>query len=292
MRHVIDISPKENYFERTENFIRYCEDIRKFEVLTRAEEHALFEKIKTGSKEEREDAERKIMESNQRFVVSVAKTYARNSNLMDLINEGNIGMLEAVRKFDPSYDVKFISFAVWYIKRAISSYIISKDRAIRPSNVSKVYHLKSLETSKFIQQEGRNPTEDELLDLVNAKLESKVKSKRDIRNVIVTPIDFDWGDDENRSDCNNETLIRTASMNLYDDESEQTHNDWLVRELLKVCTKQEKDVICYKFGIDCERPHSTSEVAEKLGRSSVTINHIERKAMQKLKSAAQSVRGC
>jgi RNA polymerase primary sigma factor len=292
MRHVIDILPRENYFERTENFVRYCEDIRKFEVLTLEEERKLFDKIKTGSKEEREDAERKIIEANQRFVVAVAKAYARNDNLMDLIEEGNIGMLEAIRKFDTSYGVKFISFAVWYLRRAISSYIITKDRTVRPSNVSKVYHLKSSETSKFIQREQRNPTEDELLDLVNDKLESKVKHKRDIRNVIVTPIDFDWGDGDARNDCNNETLVRTASVNSYDDEAEQTHQNWMVRELLKVCTKQEKDVICYKFGIDCERPYSTSEVAEKLGRSAVTIKHIERKAMRKLKSAAQSVRGC
>ena len=290
MSHVIDISPRETYFTRTENFARYCEDIRKFKLLTLEEEHALFDKMKTGSKEEREDAERQIMESNQRFVVSVAKTYARNDNLMDLIEEGNIGMLEAIRKFDTSYGVKFISFAVWYLKRAMSSYIITKDRTVRPSNVSKVYFLKSSETSKFIQQEHRNPTEDELFDLVNDRLESKVKNKRDMRNVIVTPIDFDWGDDENRSDCNNETLIRTASVNLYDDESEQRHKDWLLGELLKVCTKQEKDVICYKFGIDCERPYTTSEVAEKLGRSSVTIKHIERKAMEKLKSVAQRVK--
>lgn len=290
MGHVIDISPKENYFERTEIFTRYCEDIRKFPVLTQEEECALFEKIKNGSKEERESAERKIMESNQRFIVSVAKTYARDCNLMDLIEEGNIGMLEAIRKFDVSYGVKFISFAVWYLKRAMSSYIITRDRTVRPSNVSKLYHLKSLETSRFIQREHRNPTEDELFDLVNAKLESKVKHKRDIRNVIVTPIDFDWGDEESRADCNNEALMRTASVNSYDDETERAHQNWMVRELLKVCTKQEKDVICYKFGIDCERPYSTSEVAEKLGRSAVTIKHIERKAMRKLKSAAQSVR--
>lgn len=290
MGHVIDISPKENYFERTENFTRYCEDIRKFQVLTQEEECALFEKIKKGSKEERESAERKIMESNQRFIVSVAKTYARDSNLMDLIEEGNIGMLEAIRKFDVSYGVKFISFAVWYLKRAMSSYIITKDRTVRPSNVSKLYHLKSLETSRFIQREHRSPTEEELFDLVNAKLESKVKHKRDIWNVIVTPIDFDLGDEESRGDCNNDALMRTASVNLYDDETEQTHQNWMAHELLKVCTKQEKDVICYKFGIGCERPYSTSEVAEKLGRSAVTIKHIERKAMRKLKSAAQSVR--
>ena len=103
-------TPNSDYFERTETLVRYYEDIRKYDVLTNEEELELFEMIKNGNKFEKQVAKEKLINCNQRFVVAVAKRYATNDNILDLINEGNIGLMEALENFKVEKGVKFTKF--------------------------------------------------------------------------------------------------------------------------------------------------------------------------------------
>ena len=110
------------YSNWSDDVMSYLNDIRKFEVLTPEEELAIFDKIKNGTEAESIAAKQKLMECNQRFVYSVAKEYARGNDILDIVNEGNKGMAEAIDRFDHTRGMKFITYAVWYIRRAIVSY--------------------------------------------------------------------------------------------------------------------------------------------------------------------------
>ena len=130
-----------NIFTRTETLVKYYDDIRHYKLLSQEEEVQLFITLKEGDKKSKEKARITIVNANQRFVVAVAKKFGTNENLLDLISEGNIGLMEAIDRFDYTKGVRFSTFAVWYIRRAINFYNINHGSLVTKSNIAKRYRV-------------------------------------------------------------------------------------------------------------------------------------------------------
>ena len=171
---IVDLkAPITNLQGRSETTNKFLVDIRKYPVLTVEEEKDIIKRIKNGD----ELARRTLIESNQRFVFAVARKYARDEHhLMDLVSEGNVGLIKAIDNFDPSLGFKFITHAVWYIRREISAYIVNTDTLVRKTNISKTNTRLRRLNNEFFLKNGRTPSVDELKELFKERYNIEIKN--------------------------------------------------------------------------------------------------------------------
>lgn len=287
---IVNFRNNGKYFERTNTLVDYFNDIRRFDGSIKPEDEAvLFDFCKNGTKEEQAEARKIIIEGNQRFVVSVARAYATNNNLMDLINEGNIGLMEAVDAFDPNVKVngktvKFITFAVHYIRRAINQFKVNNDAIVKKNNISKTYHVLSQARNKFLQENGRQPTTDELKDLVNKEYDLKIKDSADMLDLRVTYIDESASDDDDDANLAGLATFNThsASGNGYERTESNDYNKAMVTSLLKALTPREQSIIKMAFGIGEYRELTNDEIAERIGLTTERIRQMRTSIMKRL----------
>lgn len=285
-------SPNTDYFERTETLVRYYEDIRKYDVMSLDEEVEMFELLKNGNKFEQKIARENIINCNQRFVVAVAKRYATNENVLDLINEGNIGLMEAIKEFDYTKGYKFTTWAVWYIRRAINQYCINYGNLIKKNNISKTYHVISQATNKFIQQEFRKPTLEELASILKDEYDVEIKSLDDIIDTKISSIDegfnSDNDDDANIADMSLYNSF-SASANDYEKISNGDFNKRLIVNLLRKLPEREKTIIKMTFGIGYDREYELQEIAKVLNLTTERVRQLKNNVIEKLKVDYKSV---
>lgn len=273
------------FIERSEALVRYYDDIRKFPLLTPEEEAECFNRLKNGSLIEQSKAKKQIINSNQRFVVSVAKKYGKNSNILDLINEGNIGLLEAVEKFDVDKGVKFSTFAVWYIRRAINLYSIKNNSVVTKSNLSKTYHIIAQARNKFYQQELRQPTVDELKEILENDYNVKIKNTLDIVDSKIISIDDESNTDDENPNYGDVMLYKnnTSSPNSYENNSNNDFNKIIVTNLLSKLTEREQQITKLLFGIGCDREYELQEIGEKVNLTTERVRQLKFAILVKLK---------
>lgn len=288
---IVNFRNNGKYFERTNTLVNYFNDIRRFDGSIKPKDEAtLFYYYKNGTKEEKAEARKIIIEGNQRFVVSVARAYATNNNLMDLINEGNIGLMEAVDAFDPNVKVngktvKFITFAVHYIRRAINQFKVNNDAIVKKNNISKTYHVLSRARNKFLQENGRQPTTDELKDLVNKEYDLKINDSADMLDLRVTYIDENASDDDDDANLADLATFNSysASGNGYERTESNDYNKAMVTSLLKVLTPREQRIIKMAFGIGEYRELTNDEIAERIGLTTERIRQMRTSIMKRLR---------
>ena len=288
---IVNFRNNGKYFERTNTLVNYFNDIRRFDGSIKPEDDAtLFYYCKNGTKAEKAEARKIIIEGNQRFVVSVARAYATNNNLMDLINEGNIGLMEAVDAFDPNVKVngktvKFITFAVHYIRRAINQFKVNNDAIVKKNNISKTYHVLSRARNKFLQENGRQPTTDELKDLVNKEYDLKINDSADMLDLRVTYIDENASDDDDDANLADLATFNSysASGNGYERTESNDYNKAMVTSLLKVLTPREQSIIKMAFGIGECRELTNDEIAERIGLTTERIRQMRTSIMKRLR---------
>ena len=187
--------------------------------------------IKNGNKFEKQVAKEKLINCNQRFVVAVAKRYATNDNILDLINEGNIGLMEALENFKVEKGVKFTTWAVWFIRRAINLYCINYGNLVRKTNLSQTYHVVSQATNKFIQTEYRQPTLEELAELLKDEHDVDIKNLSYIIDTKFTSIDEGFNSNDDDSSNVGEMNVfneYSASFNDYEKVSNNEFNNKLI----------------------------------------------------------------
>lgn len=276
-----------NYFDRTETLVRYYEDIRKYLPLDIQREHELID-IYQNSRDanEKEKAKNELICANQRFVLGMARRWATNDNILDIINEANIGMVEALEEYDLKQNVKFITFAVFYIRRAINNYLIKNGKIIKRSNLAKTFHLLSQATNKFLQREERNPTNDELMTMLVEEYNVDIKDAHDVLPLRVQSID---GFDEDSEDAHGITELiefnaSSAMSNEYETNSENEFIKTVTQNVLKCLTPLEKEVITSVFGINQFREYELQEVGDRLGYTSERIRQIRNEALKKMRS--------
>ncbi len=267
------ITVRESY-----SLTRYLQEIGKIEMLRAEEEVHLAIKIKEGDKA----ALDRLTHANLRFVVSVAKQYqGQGLSLSDLINEGNIGLITAASRFDPSRGFKFISFAVWWIRQSMMMALSAHARTIRmPMNKVALTQRIKKNTATLEQQLNRAPSDEELAESMNIALEELVENKRSSQQLV--SLDTPTHEDEETSllDVLENTETASTDNNLYHHESLRTE----IGRLLKVLPERNRQILCESYGIGVDHPLTIDELAKKFKLTVERIRQILEKALWKLRS--------
>ncbi len=260
---------------------QYLKEIGSYPLLTTEEEIELAQKISQGD----ELAKNTLAESNLRLVVSIAKRYVgRGLSFLDLIQEGNLGLMKASEKFDYNKGYKFSTYATWWIRQAITRAIADQSRTIRiPVHMSEVIN-KTYRVSRTLMQElGREPSEQEIADVMNLPLE-KV---REILKVSADPISLDSPigeeDDSHLGDFIKDDHImgpeEAASYAMLQDQ---------IAKLLDTLTEREQRVLILRFGLRDGRNRTLEEVGKEFNVTRERIRQIEAKALRKLRHPSRA----
>lgn len=287
----------------------YLKEIGRVPLLTGAQEVTLAQRMEAGlqaaerlesddvTDEERpsvravkrdgELAKRQLTEANLRLVVSIAKRYVgRGMALLDLVQEGNLGLMRAVDKFDYTKGFKFSTYATWWIRQAITRSIADQARTIRiPVHMVESMN-KLLRTQRQMQQEmGREPTVEELA----AKLEITTDKVREIQRIALDPISLETPvGDEDDSSLGDFVEDASAIAPSFAAELDQLRDD--VREALLELNPREQEVIALRFGLDDGQVRTLEEVGKAFGVTRERIRQIESKTLAKLRHPTRSIR--
>ena len=262
---------------------QYFQEVSKIDLLTADEEIELAIKIKNGD----EDATDKLVLANLRFVVSVAKMYQNQGlSLGDLINEGNVGLIKAAKRFDETRGFKFISYAVWWIRQGIMSAIADQSRVVRlPLNrvgdltkISKAY--RNLE-----QEFERKPTAEELAKILDMTTDEVAYALQISGRHISMDAPLKSGD-ENKSTLMDVLHNENQSMPDRDLINDSLKNE--VANILSTLTEREAEVIRLSFGIGTNQKATLEEIGEKFNLTRERIRQIKEKALRKLRISKRS----
>ena len=194
--------------------------------------------------------------------------------------------MEAVEKFDVTKGIKFATFAVWYIRRAINLYNINYGEIVTKSNISKTYHVISQATNKFLQREYRQPTLEELKELLQTEYDVDIKEVEDVMETHFVSIDESSQKDDDEAISIGDMVqynSTSATKNLYERECENDFNKKLVTNLLTNLKPREQEIIKMVFGIGCDREYELQEIAVKLGLTTERVRQLKFSVIDKLK---------
>jgi RNA polymerase primary sigma factor len=283
-----EISSQEDiYMTSTDNIVSddpvhlYLKEIGNYPLLSTEEEIELAKRIEDGD----ETAKQLLAESNLRLVVSIAKRYVgRGLSFLDLIQEGNLGLIKAVEKFDYTKGFKFSTYATWWIRQAITRSIADQSRTIRiPVHMSEIIN-KTYRTSRALLQDlGREPTEEELSEALNMPVE-KV---REVLKISSDPISLDIPigeeDDSHLGDfIKDENTLGPEEVATYSSLKDQ------ISKLLDTLTEREQKVLMLRFGLTDGRTRTLEEVGKEFNVTRERIRQIEAKALRKLRHPSRS----
>ncbi len=256
---------------------KYLNDISKSHPLTADEEVELAIKIKAGDQQALE----KMVTSNLRFVVSVAKQYQNKGlALADLINEGNTGLIKAATKFDETRGFKFISYAVWWIRQSIMAALVENARVIRlPLNKIDSYHKINNALTEFLQKNQREPSPYELSEMTELT-ESQVRALLKMNSKhISTHSPLGSGADAG-------TILDVVADKVEDSPSEQLQNEALKEEVQYALSKlheREKQVLSMYYGLDGSNYQSLEDIGNKMGLTRERVRQIKERAIRRLR---------
>ena len=257
----------------------YLREIGKIPLLNAEEELALAQKVVAGDKK----AKDQMAEANMRLVVSIAKRYSgRGLDFLDLIQEGNTGLLRAVEKFDPDKGFKFSTYATWWIRQAITRAIADQARTIRIPVHRVVTINKLLRTQRRITQDlNREPSIEELakeLEMEPEKVEYVMKIKQDIHS-----LDAGVGRDGDDEDSVLGDFIEDEDAASPEDSAASQLLKEQVQDILSVLTEREQKIVKMRFGLEDGKSHTLEEVGQEFAVTRERIRQIEAKALTKLR---------
>jgi len=262
----------------SESLEKYLREISKIQLLTPEEEERLFSLVNKGDQKAAEH----LVKANLRFVVSVAKQYqGLGLSLPDLIDEGNIGLIRAVKKFDHTRGFKFISFGVWWIRQNIIQALAANSRMIRLPLHKVALSSRIHKASSLLEQKlERLPSEEELAEFMNidtSDISLSMLSDNSMASLDSAIID----DDEN---C---LLDVIENKNAEQVDKELSHTESLKTEMesmLQILTERQKKTVCLFFGIGVDHPFSLDEIARQFNVTTERARQIKEKAINKLRA--------
>lgn len=260
---------------------KYLQEIGKVDLITADEEVELTKRIKAGD----QVALEKLTKANLRFVVSVAKQYQSGSlTLGDLINEGNVGLIKAAKRFDETRGFKFISYAVWWIRQSIMQALAEQSRIVRlPLNRVGTINKITKAYSELEQKFEREPSPEELAEVLEVSPNEIVDTMKVSGRHVSMNAPFIQGEEN-------------GLLDVLEDESEETPDSGLIldslrREIqrtLSTLTQREADVISLYFGLNGESPMTMEEIGEKFGLTRERVRQIKEKATLRLRHGSRS----
>lgn len=264
----------------------YLKEIGRVPLLGADDEVELAKKIERGGAEA-EEAKKRLAEANLRLVVSIAKRYVgRGMLFLDLIQEGNMGLLKAVEKFDHMKGFKFSTYATWWIRQAITRAIADQARTIRiPVHMVETINKLIRVSRQLLQELGREPTPEEIAE----QMELSVDKVREIMKIAQEPVSLETPigeeDDSHLGDfIEDQDALAPADAAAYELLKEQ------LEDVLDTLTEREENVLRLRFGLDDGRTRTLEEVGKVFGVTRERIRQIEAKALRKLRHPSRSKR--
>jgi RNA polymerase primary sigma factor len=273
------------------SFVQYLREVSEIKVLTPEEEIVLTKKASNGDKHAIEE----LVKRNLRFVVSVAKQYATPQNpVEDLVNEGNIGLMMAAERFDPSTGFKFISYAVWWIRKIIMEHLSKNGRLIRlPANKINALSKLDKQINELEQKLGRSVSIREVMDNYNVDVDvldalsnyGKSSSDLEALNMLsgysMDSLDRELGHDEGGSTLGDNVVDDTFDTNdhnlLYDDMKIE------LNKVLDTLKPRDRQVMVALFGLDGSIPRTLKDVGDEIGVTREMVRQIKEKSLIKLR---------
>jgi len=255
----------------------YLREIGQIPLLTAEEERELARRARRGD----QDAKARLAAANLRLVVSIAKRYTGlGLPLLDLIQEGNVGLMRAIEKFDPERGYKFSTYATWWIRQAITRALTQTSRSIRlpESLIQRLRRLQEAETA-WIQEHGEPPTDEELAEILGIPVEQVQEARQAPQYTpsLDQPLDEEEEGDELEQLISNGSLpspLRTALKELRREE---------LRKALEVLSERERRVLSLRYGLEDDEPKTLEETGKLLGISRERVRQIQNEALEKLR---------
>lgn len=279
---VLKQTATESYIPSGDSLRDYLRRISRITLLTAEEEKELARRISAGD----EQAFRVLVESNLRFVVKIAMKYRDiGINLLDLINEGNIGLLEAARRFDPERGNRFITYAVWWIKQSIIQAIISSSNTVRlPGKQARFASKLNSARREFARDhDGREPTEQELRDEYGLDISNIEDILRATRSYI--SLDTPIGEDDERT---LKDVLESPEESSTEEQYVRQKISTEIRSIIAELESRDALVVDLRFGISEGIPQTLDEVGTRLGLSKERVRQIEERALKRLQRKAMN----
>ena len=260
---------------------KYLQEIGREELITAEEEVVLAKKIKDGD----QDALEKLTRANLRFVVSVAKQYQNQGlSLPDLINEGNLGLIKAARRFDETRGFKFISYAVWWIRQSILQALAEQSRIVRlPLNQVGSLNKINKAYSKLEQEFEREPSADEIAELLDLPIDKVSDTMKVSGRHVSMDAPFANGEESSLLDVlvNHDSLKADAGLIMESLSKE-------IGRALSTLTERERDVVKLFFGIGLNHGLTLEEIGDKFDLTRERVRQIKEKAIRRLRHSSRS----
>jgi RNA polymerase primary sigma factor len=259
---------------------QYLRDISAYSLITREQEAALAVRIREGD----EEALNHLVRANLRFVVSVAKKYQNQGvNLADLINEGNLGLMRAAKRFDETKGIKFISYAVWWIRQAILQALAEQSRIVRvPLNRAGDLHRIGKRAAALLQELGREPTHEEIAQGLDITEEEVARTMAISHTHLSLDAPLTPGEDN--------SLIDHLADNVRPLPDEETFEKALIETVhnsLVALKPREARVLRMYFGLDGDEPMTLEDIGEVLGVTRERVRQIKDRALLKLRHTSK-----
>ena len=260
---------------------QYLKEISVYPLIDKAEEVRLAKEIRKGE----EAALNKLVRSNLRFVVSVAKKYQNQGvPLPDLINEGNLGLIRAAHKFDETKGIKFISYAVWWIRQAILQALAEQSRIVRvPLNRAGALHRIGRRSSALLQELGREPTVEEIAEELEISREEVERTLAISQSHLSLDAPVTPGEDNRLLDYLPDQYSPGPEDEAYRHALKET-----VEEALSTLKEREAKILSLYFGLDDQEPMTLEEIGSLLGITRERVRQIKEKALLRLRHASRA----
>jgi RNA polymerase primary sigma factor len=272
-------------FLESKNLKHYLEEIAKFPSLNEREEKALARQIRKGDKE----AVKRLVESNLKFVVSYAKRYSgMGLSLLDLINEGNLGLIEAAKRFDPDRSVKFITYAVWWVRQAIIHALTQNTHITNvPQKLSDEITQMKKRTERLKTRLGREPTREEVAQVMGLS----VQDVEDLQ--ILAEKQVSLTDRMHEDDLTVEERLTDSLAPSVEEQIVKASVERQVREILAGLDEKEACVLKLRFGLEGKPPQTLQKIGNTLHLTRERVRQIEQRAIRKLAQSRklQQLRG-